>query len=110
MCCVQVAVAHMAEVLTEVFTGGPEIALRVKEEQVERIFQLVSARGSGQVELMETLQSMAKVRVPPLSPSPLLTFSLMNAALLAATVQPLGMSPPPSLPSLPPSPPSLPLS
>ena len=97
----------MAEVLTEVFTGGPEIALRVKEEQVERIFQLVSARGSGQVELMETLQSMAKVRVPPPPPPPLpfsppdlLSRERCSTGSYSAATRNV---PPPSLPSLPPS-------
>ena len=50
----------MAEVLTEIFTGSVEIALKVKEEQVERIFQLISS-GKAQVELITTLQAMAKV-------------------------------------------------
>ena len=58
----QVAVPHMAEVLTEIFTGSVEIALKVKEEQVERIFQLIS-NGKAQVELISTLQAMAKVHV-----------------------------------------------
>lgn len=51
----------MALVLTEVFTGGPEIALRVKEEQVERIFHLVSVGDTARADLMDTLQSMVKV-------------------------------------------------
>ena len=58
----QVAIPHMAEVLTEIFTGSLEIALKVKEEQVERIFQLIS-NGKAQVELIATLQAMAKVHV-----------------------------------------------
>ena len=52
----------MAMVLTEVFTGGPEIALRVKEEQVERIFHLVIEGGPAVPDLLHTLQSMVKVR------------------------------------------------
>ena len=56
----QVAIPYMAEVLTEIFTGSVEIALKVKEEQVERIFQLISS-GKAQVELITTLQAMAKV-------------------------------------------------
>ena len=51
----------MAMVLTEVFMGGPEISLRVKEEQVERIFHLVSSGVTALPELMECLQSMVKV-------------------------------------------------
>ena len=58
----QVAVPCMAEVLTEVFTGGHEMALHVKEEQIERIFQLISRGEAGtRIGLMQTLQSMVKV-------------------------------------------------
>lgn len=53
----------MAMVLTEVFMGGPEISLRVKEEQVERIFHLVTSGATAVPELMDTLQSMVKVCV-----------------------------------------------
>ena len=53
----------MAMVLTEVFMGGPEISLRVKEEQVERIFHLVTSGATAVPELMDTLQSMVKVSV-----------------------------------------------
>ena len=59
---IPVAVSHMAGVLTEIFTGGPEICLLVKEDQVERLFQLVSSSVAGQQELLEALQAMAKVR------------------------------------------------
>ena len=48
-------------VLTEVFTGGPEICLRVKEEQVERLFYFISEGGEGSADLLQTLQSMVKV-------------------------------------------------
>lgn len=51
----------MAMLLTEVFMGGPEISLRVKEEQVERIFHLVTSGVTALPELMDTLQSMVKV-------------------------------------------------
>ena len=61
----QVAVPCMAEVLTEVFTGGHEMALHVKEEQIERIFQLISRGEAGtRIGLMQTLQSMVKVFIP----------------------------------------------
>lgn len=53
----------MAMLLTEVFMGGPEISLRVKEEQVERIFHLVTSGGNALPELMDTLQSIVKVCV-----------------------------------------------
>ena len=52
---------HMAELLAEVFTSGPEIALKVKEEQVEKIFELIIDGHEAQVELIQTLQGIAKV-------------------------------------------------
>ena len=59
---IDVAVPYMAEVLTEVFTGGPEISLKVREDQVERLFHLVATGGEeGRAELIITLQAMAKV-------------------------------------------------
>lgn len=59
---IKVAVPYMAMVLTEMFSGNLEIALRVKEKQVEKIFQLISEGVDGQPELLEILQSMASVR------------------------------------------------
>ena len=60
---ISVAVEYMAEMLTEVFTGGPEICLKVKEEQVQRIFSIIaSVEDFGSYELINTLQAMAKVR------------------------------------------------
>ena len=60
-----IAMPYIAEVLTEVFTGGPEICLDVKEEQVERIFSSVTAGvtegQAGELQLIVTLQAMAKV-------------------------------------------------
>ena len=58
---IEVAVPYMAEVLTEVFTGGPQINLKVREDQVERLFHLVAGGEEGQAELIITLQAMAKV-------------------------------------------------
>lgn len=59
---IDLAVPFMAEVLMEVFSGGPEICLHVREDQVERIFQLVaSGEEAGQAELLMTLQAIAKV-------------------------------------------------
>ncbi len=61
---IEVAVPYMAEVLTEVFSGGPEICLKVREEQVERVFQLVATGGEeGRAELIGILQAMSKVYV-----------------------------------------------
>ncbi len=59
---IEVAVPYMAEVLQEVFTGGPEICLKVTEDQVERVFQLVVTGGEeGRAELIGIIQAMAKV-------------------------------------------------
>ncbi len=59
---IEVAVPYMAEVLTEVFNGGLEICLKVREEQVERVFQLVVTGGKeGRAELIGILQAMARV-------------------------------------------------
>ena len=45
------------------FTGSPELSLNVKEEDVERIFQLLVECTDmfAQSQLMETLDAMAKV-------------------------------------------------
>ena len=61
---INLAVPYIAEVLTEVFTGGPELCLKVREEQVEKLFQMVASVGEeeGRAELIMTLQAIAKVR------------------------------------------------
>ena len=61
---VDLAVPYIADVLTEVFTGGPELCLKVREEQVEKLFQMVASVGEeeGRAELIMTLQAIAKVR------------------------------------------------
>ena len=60
----EVAVPFMAEVLSEVFTGGPEICLKVREDQVERMFQILAqGKGDGQTEIIMTLQAIAKVSI-----------------------------------------------
>ncbi len=59
---IEVAMPYVAEVVMEVFTGGPEICLRVTEEQVERVFQLVVAgRDEERAEHIGILQAMTKV-------------------------------------------------
>lgn len=64
---INIAVPYMAEVLTEVFCGGPEICMKVKEEEVQEIFELIASRsgdsGGGRSELFITLQAMAKVYI-----------------------------------------------
>ena len=57
-----IAVPSIGELLTEVFTGGTEICLKVTEAQVERLFTIISNEGEqGRAELILTLQAMAKV-------------------------------------------------
>ncbi|XP_065902249.1 inositol 1,4,5-trisphosphate receptor type 2-like [Dysidea avara] len=57
-----VAIPDMAEVLTEIFTGGQEICLKLKEQQVEQVFYLIAYGGEvGRAELLGTLQAAVKV-------------------------------------------------
>ena len=61
---VDIGIASMAEVIAEIFTGGHELCLKVREDQVARVFSLV-AQGElpeGRPELLNALQAMAKVR------------------------------------------------
>ena len=44
------------------FTGNQEICLKIKEQQVEKIFELIVEDGStGRIELLELLKAIAKV-------------------------------------------------
>jgi len=77
-----VAIPDMAEVLTEVghciqdwlsgyftlsiqiFTGGQEICLKLKEQQVQQVFYLIAYGGAlGRAELLGTLQAAVKVHI-----------------------------------------------
>ena len=59
---VDIAVSALGELLSEVFTGGTEICLKVTEAQVERLFSLIVQKGEkGRKEFILALQSMAKV-------------------------------------------------
>ena len=61
---VDIGVAAMAEVIAEIFTGGHELCLKVREDQVARVFSLI-AQGElpeGKPELLHALQAMTKVR------------------------------------------------
>ena len=60
---VEIGIPNMADVLAEVFTGGPDLCLRVKEEQVARVFSLVAQDDLGRPELLQALQAMAKVGI-----------------------------------------------
>ena len=60
---VDIGIASMAEVIAEIFTGGPELCLKLKEGHVARIFTLVAQPElPGRCELLYALQAMAKVR------------------------------------------------
>ncbi len=59
-----IAVPSIGQLLTQVFTGGTEICLKVTESQVERLFALIAHQGKeGRAELILTLQAMAKVLI-----------------------------------------------
>ena len=60
---IDVAISYIADVLTVVFTGGPELCLKVREDQVEKLFEMVtSLRGMEErAQLILTLQAIAKV-------------------------------------------------
>ena len=62
---IDVAIPYIADVLTEVFTGGPELCLKVREEQVGKLFQMVASLGEkkGRPELIMTLQAISKVTI-----------------------------------------------
>ena len=64
---VEVGIANMADVLAEVFTGGPDLCLKVREDQVARVFSLIAQEDlpEGRPELLQALQSMAKVSTGP---------------------------------------------
>ena len=59
-----VAIPYMAEVLKEVFTGAPELCLKVREDQVAKLFQMVVSvkEEEGRAALVLTLQAIAKVK------------------------------------------------
>ena len=60
---VDIGTAAMAEVIGEIFTGGHELCLKVREDQVARVFSLVAQEElpEGRPELLNALQAMAKV-------------------------------------------------
>ena len=60
---VELGIASMADALAEVFTGGPELCLKVKEDQVAKIFSIIAQKDlpEGQPELLHVLHAMVKV-------------------------------------------------
>ena len=60
---VDIGIASMAELTGEIFTGGTELCLELREDQVARIFTLVAQPiFPGRPEFLYVLQAMAKVR------------------------------------------------
>ena len=61
---VDIEIAAMAEVIAEIFTGQYELCLKVREDQLARIFSLVAQRDllEGRPELLNALKAMVKVR------------------------------------------------
>ncbi|XP_065894275.1 inositol 1,4,5-trisphosphate-gated calcium channel ITPR1-like isoform X2 [Dysidea avara] len=58
---IDIAALNVAELLTEVFTGGTEICLRVRETQINHIFDLiVKSESSGRPEWLEMLRAIVK--------------------------------------------------
>ena len=48
--------------MSQVFTGNQEICLKIKEQQVEKIFELIVEDGcTGRSELLGLLKAIAKV-------------------------------------------------
>ena len=60
---IDVAISYIADVLTVVFTGGPELCLKVREDQVEKLFEMVTSlrEMEERAQLILTLQAIAKV-------------------------------------------------
>lgn len=60
---IDVAISYIADVLTVVFTGGPELCLKVSEDQVEKLFEMVTSlrEMEERAQLILTLQAIAKV-------------------------------------------------
>ena len=54
-------VPAMAQMLTEIFTGGPDLCLSVREDQIEKLFLKVTVCEEIRDELLGTLQAIAKV-------------------------------------------------
>ena len=60
---VDIGVASMAEVVAEIFTGRPELCLKVREDQIAKVFTWIAQKElpQGCPELLYALQTMAKV-------------------------------------------------
>ena len=60
---VDIGIASMAELIAEIFTGRYDLCLKVREDQVAKMFTLAAQPElPGRPELLYALQAMAKVR------------------------------------------------
>ena len=60
---VDIGIASMADIIAEIFTGAPELCLKVREDQIAKIFTLIAQKElpQGRPELLYALQVMVKV-------------------------------------------------
>ena len=66
---INIGIAGMAEVVAEIFIGRPELCLKVREDQIAKVFTLIAKRDQedSRPALLFALQSMAKVERPLIS-------------------------------------------
>ena len=60
---VVIGIASMAEVVAEIFTGRPELCLKVREDMIVKVFTRIAQKElpQGRPELLYALQAMTKV-------------------------------------------------
>ena len=60
---INIGITGMAEVLAEIFIGRPELCLKVREDQIAKVFTLIVKKDQqdSRPALLFALQSMAKV-------------------------------------------------
>ena len=60
---VDIGIASMAAVVAEIFIGRPELCIKVREDQIAKIFSRITQNElhEGRPELLYVLQIMAKV-------------------------------------------------
>ena len=57
-------IIFIAILLFQVFTGGQEICLKIKDRQIEQVFFLIAYGGiTGRAELLGMLQAVVKVNI-----------------------------------------------
>ena len=60
---VNIGIASMAALVAEIFIGRPELCLKVREDQIAKVFTRIAQKElhDGHPELLYILQTMAKV-------------------------------------------------